>query len=325
MYNIEHLHSCFGSYDYHLDWYMSHTNTVILAQWQADALTYLSTVPSAQRKPLLMDEFNSASCGGIPQSNMFAVALWTADYALQMASAGYSAAYLHTREQGVKYNLFDPPAGPAAVPGGAWTTNPNFYAMLAVNEALQSPGTGGSRVVDLDVGNSTKDYAAVQAGYAVYDGASSHVSSIVLFNYANMSMQSTDFVLPAALFASSSGEQLAVRYLAAPSATETTEVSWGNVTYAGVKDGVAVTAPETLNQGWTSDRMVSCSGSEGCTVPVPGPGMAVVFVGGAPSNTTTNKPPGPSSGEGESQSGAGRLGGASLWWAGVGLLCVLAL
>ncbi|KAI0346775.1 glycoside hydrolase family 79 protein [Trametopsis cervina] len=272
---------CSGSYQFHLDWYMSHTNTVNLAHWQQPALDLLASMPSDTRKPLLMDEFNSASCGGIPESNTFAMALWTADYALQMAAVGYSGAYLHTRERGVPYNLFDVPDAPAGA-SGLWTTNPNFYAMLAVNEALQSgAGGAGSRVVDLDVSGSVQDYAAVQAGYAIYNASTSQVSSIALFNYANMSAQGTDFALPASLFASSDGGDVRVRYLTAPSATETTDVSWGNLTYAGVGDGVPVTSSHTQ---W-ADKTVSCKG--GCTVSVPGPGMAVVFVAGPPSNTTT--------------------------------------
>ncbi|KAI0700786.1 glycoside hydrolase family 79 protein [Cytidiella melzeri] len=320
---------CFGSYKYHLDYYMSHTNTVNLAQWQGPALAYLSTLPPAQRKPLLMDEFNSASCGGIPESNMFGMALWTADYALQMASVGYSAAYLHTRERGVLYNLFDPPA----VAGGAWTTNPNFYAMLAVNEALQSAGGSGSRVVDLNVGGSVTDYSAVQAGYAVYDAKKEGVSSVVLFNYANASMQSTDFVLPASLFSAAGSGEAAVRYMTAGTATETTQLTWGNLTYAGVGDGTAVTAPATLNAEWTSDKTVSCSG--GCTVQVPGPGMAVVFVAGAPSNMTSDNGTMSSTAGGHAtvsagsatETGAATSLGVGAWAGGViaAVLCVLAL
>ncbi|KAI0089143.1 hypothetical protein BDY19DRAFT_944395 [Irpex rosettiformis] len=282
--------NCFGHYPFHLDWYMSHTNTVILASWQSDAFAYLGTVPADQRKPVLMDEFNSASCGGIPESNMFGMALWTADYGLQMAAVGYSAAYLHTREKGIQYNLFDPPAGDAGQQNGEWTTNPNFYAMLAVNEALQSSGgqAAGTKVVDLNIDNSVKDYAAVHAGYAVYDVSSSQVQSLVLFNYANASLAGTDFQLPASLFSSSSDSQgtLTVRYLTASTATETTQVTYGNLTYAGVTDGIAVTAPSTLNSAWTTDKEVQWTKEGGATVSVPGPGLAVVFVGGAASNVS---------------------------------------
>ena len=96
---------------------MSHTQTVNLAKWQETGLQIIANTPEDQRKPVLMDEFNSASCGGIPESGMFGIALWSADYALQLAAVGYSGAYLHTRERGVTYNLFDPPDAPAGGPG----------------------------------------------------------------------------------------------------------------------------------------------------------------------------------------------------------------
>ncbi len=268
-------HSCFGSYQFHLDYYMSHAQTGALAAWQEPGLNLLSQTPANTRKPILMDEFNSASCGGVPESNMFGVGLWSADYALQMASVGYSGAYLHTREHGVTYKVFDPPAGPAGA-AGTWTTNPNFYAMLAVTEALQN--SNGSRVVDLNLENSVSDYSAVAAGYAVYDASSpSNVHSLVLFNYANASAQGSDYTLPASFFAGSGGNVL-VRYMTAPSATETTNISWGNQTYGGVADGV----PVPIKSQW-DDQTVSCS--SGCTVQVPGPGMAVVFVQAAPQTT----------------------------------------
>ncbi|EKM59829.1 glycoside hydrolase family 79 protein [Phanerochaete carnosa HHB-10118-sp] len=272
--------NCFGSYQYHLDYYMSHTQTVVLAQWQQPGLQAIASTPSNQRKPVLMDEFNSASCGGVPESNMFGVGLWTADYALQMASVGYSGAYLHTREPGVSYNPLEPPAGDAGG-AGAWGTNTNFYAMLAVTEALAN--ANGSRVVDLGVDGSQSDFGAVHAGYAVYDQATARVHALALFNYANASAAATDFALPAALFdAAPLPAAVLVRYLSAPSATETTNVTWGNFTYAGVGDGTPVAAAAAAATQWT-DRTYACDG--GCTVQVPGPGMAVVFVGGAPSTT----------------------------------------
>ncbi|GJE84970.1 glycoside hydrolase family 79 protein [Phanerochaete sordida] len=281
--------NCFGSYQYHLDYYMSHTQTVMLAQWQEAGLQRIAQTPSDQRKPVLMDEFNSASCGGVPESNTFGVGLWTADYALQMASVGYSGAYLHTREPGVTYNIFDPPHSFPAGPG-AWTTNTNFYAMLAVTEALQN--ANGSRVVDLNVDSSLSDYSAVHAGYALYDQASGGVHALALFNYANASAQSTDFALGEAFFAhASDASAVLVRYMSAPTATETANVTWGNFTYAGAGDGMPVAA----NTQWT-DRTYACGG--GCTVQVPGPGMAVVFVSGAPTTVNATNSTGTSSSSG---------------------------
>lgn len=259
---------------------MSHQQVVGLASWQEDGLKYIASLPPDQRKPVLMDEFNSASCGGVPESNMFGVGLWSADYALQLAAVGYFGAYLHTREHNVTYNVWNPPAGPAGGPGN-WTTNTNFYAMLAVTEALQGPN--GNKVVDLNLQHTVP----TTAGYAIYDGASpSTVRSIVLINYAN-STQATDFALPASFFNSSAGsDAVLVRYMYAPSATETTDVNWGNITYAGVGDGVAVAS----QSAWT-EKTVSCTG--GCTVSVPGPALAVVFAAGVPdttgaANSTTN-------------------------------------
>lgn len=281
--------NCFGHYEYHLDYYMSHTQTVMLAKWQEPGLQIIASTPSDQRKPVLMDEFNSASCGGVPESNMFGVGLWTADYALQMASVGYSGAYLHTREPGVSYNIFDPPHSFPGGPG-TWTTNTNFYAMLAVTEALQN--ANGTRVVDLNIDNSQSDYAAVHAGYALYDKNTGAPHALALFNYANASAQSTDFALPKDFFAAGAGPVM-VRYLSAPTATETANVTWGNFTYSGVGDGMPVAATTQ----WT-DRTYACA--DGCTVQVPGPGMAVVFITGPPSTTnttgTTSSPSGTSSG-----------------------------
>ena len=153
---------------------MSHTNTVNLAGWNSDAFAYLGTVPAEQRKPVLMDEFNSASCGGVPESNLFGVGLWSADYALRMASVGYSGAYLHTREHGVSYNVWDPPADPAGAPN-TWTTNTNFYAMLAVTEALGK--TGKARVADLGANGNNM----LTPAYVVYED--NQPVRVMLFNF----------------------------------------------------------------------------------------------------------------------------------------------
>ncbi|EKM48130.1 glycoside hydrolase family 79 protein [Phanerochaete carnosa HHB-10118-sp] len=106
-----------------------------------------------------MDEFDSTSCGGIPRSNKLAVSLWMVDYALQMASVGYSGVYLCTHKLGILYNLLELLAG---VVGGASVasanTNTNFYAVLAVAGALVS--TNGSRVLDLGIDSSQSNYSA---------------------------------------------------------------------------------------------------------------------------------------------------------------------
>lgn len=76
----------------------------------AQSLTapYLSATAYAQShgKEMIMLEMNSASCGGFPGlSDNFGVALWMADWALQMAWGNFSAALMHVGGQNVYYNV----------------------------------------------------------------------------------------------------------------------------------------------------------------------------------------------------------------------------
>ncbi|RPD66740.1 hypothetical protein L226DRAFT_476575 [Lentinus tigrinus ALCF2SS1-7] len=267
--------NCRGHPSFGVEHYIVHSNTVSLAQWQSPGLQ----IAAQQKKPVLMDEFNSISCGGVDGiSNTFGVAMWTSDYALQMAVQGYAGAYLHARERGVTYNPFDPPDAVAGG-AGAWMTNPPFYGMLPVAEALES--TNGSRVVDLNIKNSMWDGSQTSAGYAIYDGTSSTVHSLVIFNYKNVSGTTSDYALDPT-FIPASNNQITIRYLTAPSVNEKTNIAWGGKTYSGVSDGNAVDATFASS---VQDKTMECAG--GCSIQVPGPGIAVVFLGGAPNTTVT--------------------------------------
>ncbi|TFY75759.1 hypothetical protein EWM64_g8253 [Hericium alpestre] len=250
-------------------YYVQHANAVQLAKWQLPGIQYaLGSNPTP--KPVLMDEFNSASCGGIPgTSDTFGAALWTADYSLQMASVGYAAAYIHTREPGVSYNLFSPP--PANNTAGGWTTGAPYYGMLPVSYALRG---NGSKIVDLDISSSTTNKNATSAGYAVYDANSSHVNTVVLFNFADTKAQTQGYnlgnVFPA-------GYSVTVKYLVAPAINEVFNIAWGGQTLNGVGDGKLVNATWQSNGVSAQDfvdKQVDCS--NGCTINVPGPGLAVV-------------------------------------------------
>lgn len=222
-----------------------------------------------------MTEFNSASCGGVPGvSDTFAVgSLWTIDYALQMASIGYSAAYIHTREEGVTYNVFSPSGGSNGTGGtsGSWTTNPPYYALLVVAEALNSQN--GSIVTDLNVKKSKTDTKASVVGYAVYDAGSLTVQQLVLFNYANVSSSdnsSVSFSVPAEVFSYNGNQPVTVKYLQAQDLQEKTNITWGGQTFANVDDGNPVDA------SWApTNAQIDCSSD--CLIDVPGPGLAVVF------------------------------------------------
>ena len=107
-----------------------------------------------------MLETNTASCGGFPGvSNAFVSALWSVDYALQMASRSFSLALFHIGGTSTYYNPFNWPPTSATYLG--WQTFPLYYAALVVTEALGS--ANASRVIDL------RTASAWYPGYAIYE------------------------------------------------------------------------------------------------------------------------------------------------------------
>ncbi|EIM85606.1 uncharacterized protein STEHIDRAFT_99214 [Stereum hirsutum FP-91666 SS1] len=296
-----------GKGRYTLAYYLQHSSTVELGQWEIDGIQYALTNPNP--KPVIMDEFNSASCGGLPGiSETFGVALWTVDYSLQLASVGYTAAYLHTREPGVTYNIFQPTTS------SEWGTGAPFYAYLPVADAL-SVASGSAVVVDLNIANSTTDPKATAAGYAIYDANATNISSVVLFNFANSSGATENFTLPSSIVSQSGGStKVTVRYLVAPSVNEDTYIAYGGQTYAGVTDGTAVSA--TWNVGGLdassfADTEVDCA--SGCDIAVPGPGLAVIYsaavVRSSPSSSGNSSTTGSDT---DSSSAGGRTGSDSI-------------
>jgi hypothetical protein len=174
-----------GAPDPELPYYLDHANVVDLAKWQNPGIQ----LANQAGKPVIMSEFSTASCGGFPGvSDAFgAGTLWSADYALQMAANGYTAAYMHTRERGTTYNLFDYPAG-----DGKWSTNPTYYSYFPLLESLQSHN--GSIVVDLNVDNSMSSNSS-SAGYGIYDSSTKDLYRVVLLNYAD-GAGSLDYAMP---------------------------------------------------------------------------------------------------------------------------------
>ncbi|KAJ3802584.1 hypothetical protein GGU11DRAFT_764926 [Lentinula aff. detonsa] len=259
--------NCFGSYQYQLVYYTQHSNLVDLASWQKPGIDIITSDTTANAPHMLMSEFNSASCGGIPGiSDTFAVGtLWSIDYALQLASIGYTAAYIHTREQGISYNLVTPP-NISEIDTGSWTTDPPFYALIVTAEILSS--SNGTTVTDLNV---STDVNATIGGYAIYDATNSSLNRIVLFNYGTDSM---DFRLPSGAKATNPQNAL-VKYLSASSVTEKYNIAWGEQTFLGVTDGKPVSV--NASHDWAySNQNLDCS--NGCNITVPGPSLAVVFL-----------------------------------------------
>ncbi|KAF8213714.1 hypothetical protein K438DRAFT_1661955 [Mycena galopus ATCC 62051] len=269
-----------GVFPYQLPWYMQHSNVVTLAQWQKPGIDYLLSQPNPPQ--LINSEFNSASCGGVPFSPSFGVgSLWTIDYSLQMATVGYTQAYIHTREPGIAYNILAPPAGP---PGsaGPWTTNSPYYSLLVMPEALRTDH--GGVVVDLNLGGSTTNVNATSSAYAVYNMGNNTVSRLIIFNYANSSQE---FALPSSVF-SSSGTAL-VKFLAAATPEEEINISWGGESWSGpqVTDGKT-----TIKPSWATpnQNLTGCS-TNGCSFTAPGPSLAMVFLDNAQYTVLTTQAP----------------------------------
>jgi len=191
-------------------------------------------------------------------SNTFGATLWSVDYAVQMATVGYSAAYLHTRERSVSYNLFNYPGD--GVDG--WITEPTYYSYFPILQGLQSHN--GSRVVDLGLGDDSA------AGYGIYDKETSELYRMILINYQDGNGP-VDFVIPATGSPrAGGGKNATVKFLTATSIHEEFDISWSGKTWKGVVDGNPVASGRD-----TDLAQVDISASY--TIKIPSPGLAVVM------------------------------------------------
>ncbi|KAF9645827.1 glycoside hydrolase family 79 protein [Thelephora ganbajun] len=270
-----------------LEYYLDHSNTVNLAKWQKPGVD----LAVANGKPVIMTEFSTAACGGFTGvSDTFGAVLWGVDYSLQLATVGYSGAYLHTRERNITYNLYDYPGD--GVDG--WTTLPMFYSYLPVLNALQS--RNGSKVVDLNLEDSMTKTGGTNAAYSIYDVTTSELYRLAFINFADGG-GSVQYTIPQGTLPQT-GYNVTVRYLTAPSIQEKWDITWGGKTWRGVKDG------KPLNAATGQDLSLDCS--SGCTVDVPNPGLALVLVNKA-------LPQGMSSSGGKNGAGGGVVAFASIF------------
>ncbi|KAI5124955.1 hypothetical protein M0805_007382 [Coniferiporia weirii] len=268
--------NCGGTHTLPIDYYLRHYEVISLATWQAKGVEDAH----AANIPILMSEFNTASCGGVPGiSDTFGATMWALDYVLQLASVGFEGAYIHTREQGISYNIFDPPATNAS--SSNWTTLPTYYSLLPAAEVLSNQN--GSFVTDLNLNNNSE--SSVVAGYGVYDGKTGLPDAYVLFNYADSGIDAATFPMPSEV----ANRTMLVRTLTAANLIEKYNISWGGKTFEGVGDGIMI------DSGYAADQQISCD--PGCDIQVPSPGVAVVWLGSASSaqGTSTGSSPVPSS------------------------------
>ncbi|KAG8907054.1 hypothetical protein FRB99_005431 [Tulasnella sp. 403] len=272
---------------YPLDYYLQHSNVVGLATWS------LPGVITAQNSGVnvSMAEFNSVSCGGIPGiSNTFGAAMWAIDYALQLASLGYQSAYIHTREAGIPYNLFSPPLPTLDQNSPGWTTGPPYHSLLVVAEALHAPDVPTMAVVDLGLPSPSNTVAA----YAIYPSPTPSIARmpplrLVLFNYAQNGSTTFQFVQNNTGIDHTTGRKVtigdvAVKYLQASSVVAAVNITWA---------GQLVDGGGNLQGSPTNTTITDCGSSDGCSITLPGPSVAIVFFDGisiTSDSTTTLSP-----------------------------------
>ncbi|TFK98377.1 hypothetical protein BDV98DRAFT_211163 [Pterulicium gracile] len=288
-YTTQHYpnHACNGLNDKNtnLTYYRQHSNVREYITWEQTAVD----IAKARDVPVILTEYNTAACGGTNLSDTFTATLWALDVGLQAAAVNYSAAYMHTRELGVRYNLFDPPTANTSYLSN-WRTGAPYYTGLVMSEAFSSEG---SIVVDLsnhtsllssassNVSNFRTDETAV---YGIYDKGGSEQGKMVLINYSGGgdTQEPVTFRIPSTT--TDSSRAFAYRLLVAPSATSRTPNSTDEdyglespITWAGQFVGGN---GELVGKQVTVDIPVCTGGGEeGCVVEieVPSPGAVVVL------------------------------------------------
>ncbi|KAF8307205.1 uncharacterized protein EI90DRAFT_3297843 [Cantharellus anzutake] len=254
-------------------YFLEHTNVVQFAQIQAPGIA----LARAAGKPVILSEFNSVSCGGKRgQSDTFGVAMWTIDFVLSLAINNVTAAYIHTREVGISYNLINPP-NPR---NPAWSVGPQYYSMLFLAEALKGvPGDPSGSVIVADLNLPTSTTASL-AGYAIYDQKGEILQRIVLINYGDI--RTTDcsarpaftFTVPPSILPASNNRTLSTKYFTGGCVTETNAsvLTWGGQAVGG--DGML-----SLGLPAPNESVIACS--QGCEVSVPSPSVVLINLDGS--------------------------------------------
>lgn len=257
--------------------YLNHGNI------QSLTTQYISSTQLAQSvgKPLHMFETNTASCGGFKGiSNSFGAALWATDYGFQMAHTNFSEALLHVGGQNDYYNPFiSPPTNQSGY--HQWTVGPVFYASLILAEAFGKSGT--SRIIDL----AANDGNAFTPAYAIWQNGV--LSKLALFNYVSDSSGASASTVTFSIGGGQTGQPagnpatVKVKYLLSDSTASR------NITWAGQTFGLYFESDGRLKNDLHIDT-VTCNNDNTCTVSVPAPGFALVFITDDPANLGSGDP-----------------------------------
>jgi hypothetical protein len=218
-------------------------------------------------KTLHMFETNTASCGGFPGiSNSFGAALWGVDWALQMAAVNFGGALFHVGGQNAAYNPFTPPPTNQST-FHQWTIGPIYYSALVVAEALGPTNT--SRVMDLGANNGNQFSPA----YGIWENGA--LARVVLINFVSDNTTKSDIFVTLTMSDAQIPSQVKVKYLLSPTGSVS---AIANFTWAGQTFGDNF-ASDGRPVGQENITTLPCSNGA-CTVHVPAPGLAIVFLNG---------------------------------------------
>ncbi|KAJ7453359.1 glycoside hydrolase family 79 protein [Mycena galericulata] len=247
--------------------YLSHASHISLLAPFINSTVYAQT----KNKPFLMFETNTASCGGfLGISDSFTAALWGLDYALQMAYSNFSGAMFHLGGQSVFYNPFtSPPTNESTY--HQWTVGPLYYSALVMAEVMGP--SNQTQVVDLPI-EGLSDNTPV---YGIYENGVA--KRVAIFNTVDDPSGANDVQAVISISDSVSGaavpmpSAVKVKYLAASSVVQKGNYTWAGQTFGGnfESDGRPMGAEDV--------QSVNCdTTAQTCTVHVPAPGFALVFL-----------------------------------------------
>ncbi|TFK36088.1 hypothetical protein BDQ12DRAFT_737177 [Crucibulum laeve] len=247
--------------------FLNHTSGQLIVK------PYLNSAGIAQQKgkQLMMFETNTASCGGFAGiSDSFGAALWGLDYAMQMAYSNFSGALFHVGGQNVFYNPFtSPPTNQSTF--RQWTVGPIYYSALVMAEALGA--SNNSQVLDLGANNQN----IYTPAYAIYEN--SNPVRVLLMNYITDSSGANNITVSISIGGGQTGQANAtpasvkVKYLLASSVSQK-----GNFTWAGQTFGTNFGSDGRL-EGTEDIQTITCDQANNtCAIPVPAPGVALVFL-----------------------------------------------
>ncbi|KAJ4489869.1 glycoside hydrolase family 79 protein [Lentinula aciculospora] len=261
--------------------YLMHSSAQSLVQPYLNSTSYAQT----KGKPFIMFETNTASCGGFPGiSDVFGAALWGLDYGLLMAASNFSGGMFHVGGQSVYYNPFiSPPTNQSSY--RQWTVGPVFYSSLVIAEALGP--SNQSQVLEIGAENQS----TYTPNYVIYENG--QPVRMVLINFLSDSSGSSNYTANIAIGGGQTGEsnntpsQVKVKYLTASSVSQKGDYSWAGQTFGGNFES------DGRLQGTETIETIPCDQSaQVCSVSVPAPGAALVFLTdelteteGAPSTT----------------------------------------